>query len=81
MFILTLLVSCIHGALRLTGGFVSSEGTLEVCNNGAWSSICADKFQIQDGFVACRQMGLPATGKMINSCLSTNHTILMVSSN
>lgn len=55
--------TCSNGALRLTGGYIPTEGTLEVCNNGAWSIICADNFQDQDGFVACRQLGYPATGK------------------
>jgi deleted-in-malignant-brain-tumors protein 1 len=57
--------ACTSGALRLTGGYVSTEGTLEVCIGGAWNSICADSFQIQDGYVACRQLGFPATATQV----------------
>lgn len=56
------IATCTQDSLRLTGGFVSTEGTLEVCDDGAWNSICADEFQRQDGFVACRELGYPATG-------------------
>lgn len=63
LFLSFLLVgSCTQGSLRLIGGFKQTEGTLEVCNNGSWNIICADQFQRQDGFVACRQLGYPATG-------------------
>uniref|UniRef100_A0A1X7T781 SRCR domain-containing protein n=1 Tax=Amphimedon queenslandica TaxID=400682 RepID=A0A1X7T781_AMPQE len=32
--------SCSTGSVRLTDGLIPTEGTVEVCNDGAWTSIC-----------------------------------------
>lgn len=54
---------CSAGAIRLVGGNVETEGTLEVCVNQAWNAICADSFGQTDAFVACRELGYPTTSK------------------
>ena len=57
--------SCTSGSVRLTDGLISTEGTVEVCYNGAWNSVCDSGWGYQEAFVACRQLGLPATGTIM----------------
>ena len=49
--------------MRLVGGLVDNEGTVELCQDGAWNSLCYKDWKHQEAFVVCRQLGLPATGK------------------
>ena len=53
----------IHGTVRLIGGLIPEEGTVEVCVNGVWSSVCHWSWDYKDAFVVCRQLGYPATGE------------------
>ena len=53
---------CTDDDVRLVGGLVDSEGTVEFCVNGGWNSLCAHHWEYQETFVVCRQLGLPATG-------------------
>ena len=64
--------SCSSGSVRLTGGLIPTEGTVEVCYNGAWNSVCDYRWGYQEAFVVCRQLGLPATGTVINWCHTTH---------
>ena len=52
-----------HGTVSLIGGLIPEEGTVEVCMNGVWSSVCQWNWDYKDAFVVCRQLGYPATGK------------------
>ena len=55
--------SCTNGAVRLTDGLIATEGTVEVCYNGGWTTVCSDSnWGYQEAFVVCRQLGYPATG-------------------
>ena len=54
---------CTNGQVRLVGGLVDIEGTVEFCKNGAWSSLCSEQWGYLEAFVVCRQLGLPATGE------------------
>ena len=54
--------SCSNGDVRLVGGLVGTEGTVEVCDNGAWNSVCHNHWEYQEAFVVCRQLNLPTTG-------------------
>ena len=53
------------GTVRLIGGLIPEEGTVEVCVNGVWSSVCNNynQWDYKDAFVVCRQLGYPATGE------------------
>uniref|UniRef100_A0A1X7T988 SRCR domain-containing protein n=1 Tax=Amphimedon queenslandica TaxID=400682 RepID=A0A1X7T988_AMPQE len=53
--------ACSTGLVRLTDGLIPTEGTVEVCNHGAWTSVCDNGWGYQEAFVVCRQLGLPAT--------------------
>ena len=52
-----------HGTVRLIGGLIPEEGTVEVCMNAVWSSVCDNSWDYNDVFVVCRQLGYPATGE------------------
>ena len=54
---------CVNGAVRLIGGLVPTEGTVQVCVDGMWRELCYSGWGYQEAFVVCRQLGLPATGE------------------
>ena len=58
-----------HGAVKLIGGLIPEEGTVEVCMNGVRSSVCDNSWDYKDAFVVCRQLGYPATGEKWSSVL------------
>nr|WNS50029.1 deleted in malignant brain tumors 1 protein-like protein 1 [Halisarca dujardinii] len=45
-----------EGAVRLTGG-TEVSGRLEVYEYGRWGSVCQNKFDPNEAFVACKQLG------------------------
>ena len=63
----TLLFTCnllgTHGTVQLIGGLIPEEGTVQVCVNGAWNSVCDSSCDYKDAYVVCQQLGYPATGE------------------
>ena len=49
--------------MKLIGGLIPEEGTVEVCITGVWSSVCGSFWDYKDAFVVCRQLGYPASGE------------------
>ena len=63
MIIICIIVPCsIQGAIRLQGG-TNTSGRVEICNNGAWGTVCDDFWSAANTQVACRQLGLPVARK------------------
>ena len=48
-----------HGDVRLIGGAVVSEGTVEVYSAaiGGWGTVCDRDWNYNDGVVVCTQLG------------------------
>ena len=55
--------TCVTGNVRLIGGLVPTEGTVQMCMGGRWRELCHSGWGYQEVFVVCRQLGLPATGE------------------
>ena len=47
---------------RLTGGDRPGRGTVWVCINGVWSTVCDNYWNIPDATVVCRQLGYDGQG-------------------
>ena len=56
-----------EGDLWLLDGNSDREGRLEVYLNGAWGTVCDDKFGPVDAGVACRQLGYPGAERITNN--------------
>ena len=51
-------VSVDHLEVRLAGGNNVYEGRVEVRYDNQWGTVCDDDWDLQDGQVVCRMLGL-----------------------
>ena len=54
-----------HGRVRLTGS-TPGRGTVEICLNGTWGTVCDNFWNIPDAEVVCRQLGYEGNGKSLH---------------
>ena len=63
--------NCSTGDVRLVGGDNEYEGTVEVCMNEVWGSVCrstytySNSWHVQEGQVVCGQLGYQRLGSSI----------------
>ena len=53
---LTMIYICFK--VRLTGAHFPGGGRVEVFYLGSWTPVCSDQWDLSDGHVACRELGL-----------------------
>ena len=60
----TLDLHCNETDVRLVGGQTPHEGEVQICLNGVWGSVCAERYwgqrerwDIREARVVCRQLG------------------------
>ena len=54
--------NCTDGDIRLIGRQSELEGTLEVCLDGTWGSVCDNVWGYEETGVVCHQLGHTSTG-------------------
>ena len=52
-------MSCTNGSVYLTGGSSESEGTVQLCYNNEFGTVCDDLWDDNDAAVVCQQLGYP----------------------
>ena len=57
---------CEHGDVRLVGGQKVSEGRVEICAYGYWSTVCYSNWDVVETEIVCKQLGFPVDGKLIS---------------
>ncbi len=62
VFVCNFCVGCIDGEVRLAGGANNSEGRVEVCVKGAWTTVCDEGWNDYAAKVICKEIGLPHAG-------------------
>ena len=81
---LTTTVNCTDGELRLRGGGTNPRrGTVEMCYEGQWGTVCDNLWGTNDAKVACRQLGFSSYGILhcyisVTECMFTVMYICMV---
>ena len=55
-------LACTDGDVRLVGGAVKTEGTVEVCLRSLWGAIAAEGWTATNAAVVCRQLRYPSEG-------------------
>ncbi|XP_030846939.1 neurotrypsin-like [Strongylocentrotus purpuratus] len=63
--------SCTNYTVRLTGAHFPGEGRVEVFYLGSWRPVCSDHWDLSDGRVACRELGLGTALDVDHSFISS----------
>ena len=50
--------------MRLQDGTHTSNGRVEVCQDGIWGSVCSSGWDLMDARVVCRQLGYNTEGNI-----------------
>ena len=53
---------CIYGSIQLVGGRNQYEGTVQLCKNDEWGTVCDYRWDYREAQVVCRQLGYDYDG-------------------
>ena len=62
---LTVPTNCTNGKVRLVFGASEREGTVEICINNLWGTICDTSWGNPEAEVVCKQLGFSSSGKLL----------------
>ena len=65
MRLLSCLVPCMNGSIRLEGDSSQNSGRVEVRINNTWTLICPDDWDNNDSAVICHQLGYLRAGIIV----------------
>jgi hypothetical protein len=68
-------LSCANGDLRLVGGANELEGSVEMCYNKFWGSVCHHNWQNNDANVACKQLNFQPTDSIVHTLSYYGHGV------
>ena len=54
--------TCSNGEVRLIGGPSIYNGTVELCLEGVWGSICHGGWDVNEANIVCKQLGFSSAG-------------------
>ena len=58
-------MECSFGDVNLFSGKTQSEGRVEICVHGFWTTVCDEGFEVEDALVICREVGFSPKGIQI----------------
>ena len=64
LFLSFVCIVCTDGSLSLSN---ETKGRVEVCKDGHWGTVCDHDWDLNDGAVACRQVGFPGVVSVYHS--------------
>ena len=62
--LISCVIGCHDGDVRIADGRTSLEGRVEICAKNTWGTICDDGWGTQEARVVCRQLGLATPGRV-----------------
>ena len=71
---------CTNGDVYLTGGSTGSEGTVQLCYNNEFGTVCDDSWDDNDASVVCQQLGYPSELSLNSYTMSLLFTSLVCQS-
>ena len=63
---------CEHSGVRLVGGQKISEGRVEICAYGYWSTVCYSNWNTVATKLVCKRLGFPTEGIAMSQPLMYN---------
>ena len=61
-FLISVIIGCTEGEIRLAMGSNYTEGRVEICSQNEWGTVCDHMWGVNDATVVCRQLGLETVG-------------------